>query len=397
MKLSFLAALVLVLVPVAAPLSAQERRAPAAQAESYDSLESRVEVLRTARAAHLERGNERAVAELDAGLRYAKLRLAGTTGEQLEAAVREVPATTRLIELLDQAASAYDGWKREDDARRCRALAKVYRSWSGTASPPEDSAKERTPRPDASPRLADRGARMKILRLARAAHAEAGDRESVATMDRILVLAELQMEEASDEKIAEAAQGLTQQRIIELVAQAADRYAAWGNAERAKLCAELVAYYQSREGEQRVREPQALNLAVRADRIRILEVVRDVYRRQGDRKRLEAMERILRFAAWEEAGSDPATLGDLAEGLSRDSLLELLERASGTLREWGAEDRAQACRALLAYYRDQEPGAADERREVDPRDLRIRRLLQRVEQLEAELAEVRAQLRSLAR
>jgi hypothetical protein len=91
--------------------------------------------------------------------------------------------------------------------------------------------------------------RIEILRHARAAHGELGHDEDASYLDRFVQLGELQLQDASQEELERAAEGLTRAHAVKLLQIAADQYRAWGREDRAAACAALAEYYARSESQ----------------------------------------------------------------------------------------------------------------------------------------------------
>ena len=222
---------------------AREERHAADRAGDISDLAHRLEVIRHAQAAHEEAGHGESAAGLGQYLHMSEVLKSsprGNAGGDDFSGMNRGP----LIELLRGAHDLCAKWGHEQRAMSFQRLAEFYAQRELGRRTAGDRPPVRRERRDFD--TSDHAQRMEILRMVRAAHAEAGNHEAAETMERILLLAELQLEQASDEKIAEAAQGLTQNTIVDLSTAAGRQYREWGNAQRAELCEQLVNYYRHR-------------------------------------------------------------------------------------------------------------------------------------------------------
>lgn len=250
-----------------------ERREP----RGLDSLARRVAFLEIARAAYDEAGRERNERGLANAVRYGRLMLEEADDAALADAAKGVPSIGNLIELLQGAHEILADRGKTERAMACNQLAEFYadRERERRAGAGESTGTEREPTRRGG--LEDRAERMAILRLARTAHAEAGDEAAAGRMERILHLAELQHADAADEAIAEASEGLSQDLIIELVRDAHELYARWGHTERATACRRLAEFYVGRAGGDEGRNQQRPDR--RSDATERQQAVRELQRR----------------------------------------------------------------------------------------------------------------------
>lgn len=98
----------------------------AAGTGGLDALGRRVEILRLARGAFAEAGDERAARSLEGAIHYGELALEGAGDEALGRAAQEVPSLGSLVEMLQGAARMYREWGSAERADACTALAELY-------------------------------------------------------------------------------------------------------------------------------------------------------------------------------------------------------------------------------------------------------------------------------
>lgn len=94
--------------------------------KGLDSLATRIEIIRYARDAFREAGDERNVKVLEGVVHYGELALEGANDEQLSKAAEAVPSKANLVEYMTWAAHKYSEWGRGERAGACRRLAEFY-------------------------------------------------------------------------------------------------------------------------------------------------------------------------------------------------------------------------------------------------------------------------------
>jgi len=219
--------------------------------EGLDSLERRVRILSLARSAYDKAGHERNEKALANAVRYGKLALEGSNQEALAKAAEGLPSRGNLIELLQGAHNLWAEWGDQERARMCHQLAEYYAGQLRAGAEQEHARAERgraftyQPQPGRGS-LESLEQRIEVLRLVRVAHAEAGNRRAADRMERVLHLAELQLEGVSGEALAQASEGITQGGLIELVQGAQNLYREWGHQERSAACRRLAEFYRDR-------------------------------------------------------------------------------------------------------------------------------------------------------
>jgi len=215
--------------------------------EGLDSLATRVEIIRYARAAFAEAGDERNSKVLEGVVHYGELALEGANDEQLSKAAEAVPSKANLIEYMNWASRKYGEWGRGERAAACRKLAEYYTRQLRAEHREGGEEREAESERDAEGNIEDLNHRIEILRFALDAFTRAGHEESAHTMRRFLHVAELQREGADDRALAQAFEGLSMERTIELLQKASGIYAEWGVEERAETCNQLAEFYAARE------------------------------------------------------------------------------------------------------------------------------------------------------
>lgn len=224
----------------------RERERRRETGEGLDSLATRVEIIRYARDAFAEAGDSKNVKVLNGVIHYGELALEGVSDERLSKAVEAVPSKANLIEYMNWAARKYGEWGRGERAGACRSLAEYYsRQLQAEREGGEEHEGERER--DAEGSIEDLNRRIEILVFARDALARAGHEDGAHTMKRFITVAELQRKGADDETIAQAFEGLSMGRTIELLQKASGIYAERRMEEHAAACNQLAEYYAARE------------------------------------------------------------------------------------------------------------------------------------------------------
>ena len=222
----------------------------------------------------------------------------------------------------------------------------------GLASAPQEPRRPVEPERD----LESRAVRLDVVRLARKAHAEAGNGDADAWLERFLHVGELQMVGAGEEEIARAAEGLTMGMAIELLQIAARLYREWGVPDRARVCNDLAEFYTRREHERgRERseeEAAAAELEAARRQLEVLRLAFDVFRETGREEARDAIEHAIHVRELNiegDWGDETQRVRETAPDLA--TVVELLARAGELYAERGWEDRAHACAELAETWR----------------------------------------------
>ncbi len=324
----------------------EERENESGSGQGLDSLATRIEIIRYARAAFAEVGNERNAKALEGAILYGELALEGVTGERLTEAAGAVPSRGNLIEQLNWASRQYREWNRGERAAACRNLAEYYARQLDPASSIEDLNR-----------------RIEILGLAHNALREAGHEDWAHTMKRFLQVAELQRDGAEGETIGQALEGLSKGMVIEFLQKASGLYAEWGVEGRAAACNQLAEYYarqvrgEPRESEEK-RKSEARNLEDLAQRMDVLRFARAAHAEANHPDARDILERTIHVGELQLTDASPQQIAQASAGLSMEQIVKLTLTAADLYREWGNEDRAAACSSLAEFYirrtRDQE-------------------------------------------
>ncbi len=217
-----------------------EEREPEA---GIEELDRRIEILGYALDAFRRSGDGEAAAAIGRFHHLAELQRAGRP----DPTVAEGLTMGMVIELLQAAGGLYADWGWEGRAGACHELAEYYAARERERAHERDGGEVRGADHEARPLdLRERVDRLEVLRLVRAAYAEAGADRARDLAERALHLGELEQVGAPAEDRAAAAEGLNTQRLIRLSRGAAGLYQEWGIADRARACAALGDYYAQR-------------------------------------------------------------------------------------------------------------------------------------------------------
>jgi len=226
----------------------QERREREVTGD-LEALGRRIEILRFARDAFAEMGDEKNAGFLNRAIHYGELVVSGANEEKIAQAVQKLPSKGNLIEGLQWAAHQYGEWGNRERARACGQLAEYYAQHLREERGEGEESREAEDRElQVIQGIEHLEARIEILRWARGALAEAGRKEKAGVMERFIHVAELQQGGASDVEIGRAFEGLSMETTIDLLELATELYADWDLGLRARGCAALAHYYAEREG-----------------------------------------------------------------------------------------------------------------------------------------------------
>lgn len=208
---------------------------------SIEELDYRLEVLGIAYGAFQRSGDEESSRLVGRFIRAGELQRDGADAEAIRRAFEGLSMET-TIELLQKASAIYRGWGRMQQASVCQELAEFYalrdRRMSSDESDQDGGHREWD--------FEDRTQRMEVLRIALEAYADAGREDVVRTLEKTLLLAELQHAGASEEQIGAAAEGLSMELIVRLVMEAVDLHEERGRRSHAMACASLGNFYMQR-------------------------------------------------------------------------------------------------------------------------------------------------------
>ena len=161
---------------------------------------------------------------------------------------RCIAALSGILLLAVPAAAQLENMEAEQEPSTDKRLASlIERLEIGMSALEELERRDAESERDAEGNIEDLNHRIEILRFALDAFTRAGHEESAHTMRRFLHVAELQREGADDRALAQAFEGLSMERTIELLQKASGIYAEWGVEERAETCNQLAEFYAARE------------------------------------------------------------------------------------------------------------------------------------------------------
>ena len=231
------------------------------RAEDHEvrTVRRRLAVMRTAVDVLVDEGDEHLAERVERAMHARELILEGRDDPEAMEIRESAPDRGELAELLAHAARLHEERGHTGRAEALEGLSEVYgRQWhrarqarrEGRAV--ESEARSRERRNEREPRderegLDDLARRLEILRSARRVHDRAGDEDASAYLERVLHVGELQHAGASPDELERAMEGLSVERMIELLRRAARLHGANGDARSARLCAALAGYYARRE------------------------------------------------------------------------------------------------------------------------------------------------------
>lgn len=328
----------------------EQRRVRDEARSEIDVVRERLKVMRLAVDAYLEAGDVHAAELVELAMHSRELAIEGRRDEKAASIRERAPDREKLAGLLKRAAHLWAEWGHE---KRAGALAELAQTFAEQARRRQErAARGETREPESTDgRLDDLKVRLEIVRLALGAHARMGHADARDILERLLVVGEMQAEGASDQSIAQAAEGLSMGIIIELLQRASGQFREWDMGERARACNQLAEFYARRERE----------------------------RAQG------------------EAGETRAEPDPRYRREHSSDQLEQLERAEQETRKALEGIRPQHSRYELVLRRLEEIEQAKQALQADrvDRDVLMQRLADRVDVLQSELNEVKQALRKL--
>ena len=239
------------------------------ESDEIRAVRRRLEVMRAGAEAFTEAGRPAAAARIAQAIRARELSIEGRRDAEAELVREAAPDRAELAELLGAAAALCRESGQSDRAASLAGLSETYaEQW-------------RRRHPDFDGGLDSLSRRIEILRYARAAHAEAQHAEARDALERVIHLGELQLVEAGAEPIAQASEGLSTERVVELLRGAARLYQERGHETRAAACGSLAEFYLQRQ-----RAPQERGGQERHERERRLHQLHELLRQTEE---LQAM------------------------------------------------------------------------------------------------------------
>jgi hypothetical protein len=330
------------------------------------TVRRRLKVMRTAVNAFIKAERRDAAELVERAMHARELAIEGRRDEEARRIRENAPSRGELAEALGDASNLYEKWDMPEYARALAELSDTYaKHWRRQLTAKrEEPLSEREREPES--RLDSLATRVEIIRYARDAFAEAGDRKNVKVLNGVIHYGELALERASDEQLSKAVKAVPSKGdLVEYMNCAARKYDEWGRGERAGACRRLAEYYARQlepergEGEE---EPESKrnvegNIEDLNHRIEILGFAHHALAEAGWETGAGTMKRFIHVAKLQQEGADQETLARAFEGLSMGQTIELLQKASGFYAEWGWEGRAAACNRLAEYYAARERGA----------------------------------------
>lgn len=374
---------------------AEAEDATAAEKGEVREVRRRLAVMRYAVDVLAEEGRHDHAHLVELAMHSRELTIEGRRDEEAQRIREAAPDRAQLSECLAYAADLCEERGREEKAQALEELAGVYREQWERRLPREPGFAEGD-----GAELQDLEPRVEILRWAAAAFDEAGEKRLANRMNRFVHVGELQLQGADEGEILGAFDGLEMGTAIELLQGASRLYEERGWEGRAGACRELAEFYARRErgegeGEQveeeRGEEKHGSTFDDRGNRIDVLRIARHAHAEAEHGDAVGLLERTLHVAELQAAEADPVRIGQAAEGLSMELIIELVDDAAELWGDWGHERRAHACAGLARYYRAQEEGRAqeehgDEHEAAGTANHEIRHeILLRIERMRAEL------------
>lgn len=318
------------------------RRPSREENDEIRTVRSRLKVMRTAVDAFVKVNRHDAAELVEYAMHARELAIEGRRDEEANRIREKAPNRGQLAEALGAAAKLYREWDMPD---RAEALADLSETFAKQWQRQQRAGRER----ESGENLESLATRVDIIRLARAAFAESGDKKNAKVLEGVIHYGELALEGVSGERLSKAAKAIpTKGNLVEYMSWASHKYGEWGHEKRAASCRKLAEYYarQLRGVESDLgRSIEDLNR-----RIEILGFAHEALAHAGWETGAHTMKRFLHAAELQRDGADAETMTRAMEGLSMGQTIELLQKASSFYAEWGKKERAAACDQLAEFY-----------------------------------------------
>ena len=313
-----------------------------------------------------------------------------------------------LIERLEVGMSALEELERRDALEVVRRIASELRA--------ERSRTRRESSREESDEIQTVRRRLRVMRTAVDAFREAGRRDAAGRVEHAMHARELSIEGRRDAEANHTRETAPDRaQLAELLGAAAGFYEGWGMPDQAQALGQLAETYAkqwqrqqdaTRAGQSAERKPERPPTGDIEDlnhRIEIIRFAREAMERAGREDAAHTMERFLHVAELQREDAGGTAIGQAFEGLTFDTIIELLQRASRLYWEWGWEGRSALCLRLAEYYRtrDQGSGGGGSVDIIEPREPdaalrgRLAQLLERTEALQQELVDIRRSIHQL--
>lgn len=219
--------------------------------------------------------------------------------------------------------------------------------------------------------MSDLGMRMKAVAVAREFYQEAGWGTATRQLGALLECGRLIEAGADGDKIMEVYAGAPSvDERIEMLDRAAAGLKEAGKVERAMLCGALSKWYagkrdtvlppgtkevplrpQAGDAPAQPRQPRALRLDQRKDRIEILGFARDAHLAGGSREAADKLAALMRLGELQEKGASDEEISRAApQNTTMTELVTFVRQAVPVLEQAGEPAKAKACRALVEFY-----------------------------------------------
>ncbi len=334
--------------------------------------------------------------------RALEMQLEGRRDEEARHYIENAPPLAEKIELLHLASELWADWGHEDPAAVTGEMARTLKEhWN------QSNERERK---EAAGELESLEHRIEILRFARDAFRRVRDEKNMKALNRAIHYGELLLTEAPAEAVLEAVEGVPSKgNLIELLQHASAQYREWGHEDRARACHALAERYsrdmREESGEGEGREERAETEGDLDDleyRIEIIRWSRGALAEAGAREKAAVMEKFLHGAELQLVDAPMEERSRIIGDLDLELIIDLFLHSAELYADWGWEGRARECHRLAEFYVDRWNLGGEERREggeeahvEEEMHERYHALLQRVDEIQAELDEVRAHLHQL--
>ncbi len=278
------------------------------------------------------------------------------------------PAYASLIHRLEVGMTALKELHEQDALERLQRIANHVR---------ERRAAARKGRGDAAPAGFDPHAhmdalrhRLEILGQAQDVFRDAKKEDFAKYLARVINAGERQQAGTAR---PEDAQGISVNAVVELLRASAKLQDERGNERRAALARALADWYQhpANEGgeEAHAREREGHGdltyLDDRAKRLEVLKVAEQALAEAGHGDEAEWMGRFVKLGELQLAGASAEALGQAAEGLSMERVIQLLRVAGSLLHEESGGAHRAYCLDLARFYERRSAGESDEATEAE--------------------------------
>jgi hypothetical protein len=325
-------------------------RKPQGDNEEIRTVRRRLKVMRTAVDAFLEAERRQAAELVERAMHARELSIEGRRDEEANRIREAAPNRGQLAELLGGAARLHREWGHPDRAEALAELSKTYAKQWRRQQEAQGEHRRSENQSEGGSGLDSLATRIEIIRYARDAFAEVDNERNAKALEKAIHYGELALEGVTGERLNEAAAAVPSMgNLIEQLNWASRQYREWNRGERAAACKNLAEFY-ARQRRPEGRPEEAGGIEDLNRRIEILGLALAGLKRAGNEDRAHRMGRFLHVAELQRDGAEREAIAQAADGLTIDMTIELLKKASSLYKEWGAKERAQACKQLAEYY-----------------------------------------------